>query len=185
MNKIKVEIVDVKTNSHYQQILKDGDRDFAWSDEQKQKIKEILKKYPKKQSAIMPILHLAQDEFDGWLPKNLLKLVAETLQINLLKVTQVASFYSMFNLKPMAKYHLQVCSNCSCMMNGSGAILDILNIEIGEMVDAISEDGLFTISEVECLGHCDSAPVMQVNKTMHANLNAEKVKNLISSLKKQ
>lgn len=179
---IKVDIIDAKTNKYYQEKLAQADKDFSWSEQQLACIDKIFAKYPKKQSAIMPLLEYAQEQFLGWLPQNILQLVADTLNLPLLKVQEVASYYHMFNLQPVGKYHIKVCTSCSCVIAGSDEILQELNNQVGELVDGISENGLFSISQVECLGACHEAPVMQINQDYKTNLTIQQVKDLIKEL---
>lgn len=191
MVKLNVEIVDVANeyknskNEHYKAKMERADENYAWNKEQKAHIKTILAKYPKshKRSALLPLLHFAQDEFDGWLPVSLMQLVADTIELPLMKVQEVATFYTMFNLKPVGKYHLQVCTNCACVVNGAGKVLDAVKVEVGDIEDGISEDGLFTISEVECLGACVESPLIQVNKEYKTRLTAESAVEIIKELK--
>lgn len=191
MAKINVEIVDVANdyknskNGFYKNKMAESEKQYSWNDEQNAYIATIFAKYPaeQKQSALLPLLTYAQDQFGAWLPVGLMQLVADTLEIPLIKVQEVATFYSMYNLKPVGKYHLQVCTNCACMVNGAGEMLDALKLEIGDIEDGISKDGLFTINEVECLGACTQSPVMQINKDYKTNLTAEKAVELIRELK--
>ena len=158
---------------------------YAWSPAAQQRIKTILNRYPaeRKQSAVIPLLALAQDEFDGWLPVPLMQLVADTLEMPYIRVYEVATFYTMFNLKPVGKYHVQVCTNCSCMVRGSADILAAVQQEVGEVVDGVSTDGLFTVSDVECLGACVNAPMLQINKDYHLDLTPAKARKLIQELR--
>lgn len=156
-----------------------------------EKIKTILAKYPpeRSQSALIPVLWLAQAEFGGWLEKPALDLVAQTLNLPAIRVYEVASFYTMFNLKPVGKYHVQVCTNCSCMIRGSGAVLKALEEATNTHAHDhaghghISPDGLFTLTEVECLGACVAAPVMQVGSHYYTHLTPEKAKTIVTYLK--
>jgi NADH-quinone oxidoreductase E subunit len=192
MVKLNVEIIDVANeyknskNEHYKAKMADAENfDYKWNAKQKSDIKNLLSKYPKeqKQSALLPLLTFAQDEFDGWLPVRLMQLVADTLELPLMKVQEVATFYTMYNLKPVGKYHLQVCTNCACVVNGVGKVLDAVKLEVGDIEDGISKDGLFTISEVECLGACIESPLIQVNKDYRTKLTAQSAVDLIKELK--
>ena len=152
-----------------------------FSDEKLNKVSEIIKRYPqgKQKSALLPILHLAQDEFGGWLDTPVMDYVAVLLQIEPIEVYEVASFYSMYNLKPVGKYLFEVCQTGPCMLNGSDQIIDYikqkLNIGIGET----TADGLFTLKTVECLGACGYAPMMQLGKTYREHLTKEKVDAIV------
>ena len=162
------------------------EKPFVFSKGTEAKVKRIVKRYPKgrQQSAVIPVLKLAQDENGGWLSTAAMNAVAERLELPYIRVYEVATFYTMFNLKPVGKYHLQVCTNCSCMITGSDAVIaaikDITGItENGET----SEDDLFTLTEVECLGACVEAPVMQVNNGYHTKLDKDKTVDLLGRLK--
>ncbi len=145
------------------------------------KVKEIIARYPsgKQKSALLPVLHLAQVEFGGWLDVPVMDYVAGLLQLEPIEVYEVASFYSMYNLKPVGKHLFEVCQTGPCMLNGSDDIIDYikqkLNIGIGET----TSDGMFTLKTVECLGACGYAPMMQYGKTFREHLTKEKVDAII------
>ncbi len=146
-----------------------------------QKVQEMTKRYPegKQKSALIPILHIAQKEFGGWLDIPVMDYVAEILQIKPIEVYEVATFYTMFNMKPVGKYVLEVCRTGPCMLNGSEKILDhirkTLNIKDGET----TSDGMFTLKPAECLGACGYAPMMQLGKFYKENLTIEKVDEIL------
>jgi NADH-quinone oxidoreductase subunit E len=152
-----------------------------FSTEKINKVNEIIKRYPedKQKSALLPVLHLAQDEFGGWLDTPVMDYVATLLQIEPIEVYEVASFYSMYNLKPVGKYLFEVCQTGPCMLNGSDNIISYikstLNIDVGET----TSDGLFTLKTVECLGACGYAPMMQLGKTYREHLTKEKVDAIV------
>ncbi len=154
---------------------------ITFSEEKLNKVSEIIKRYPegKQKSALLPILHLAQDEFDGWLDTPVMDYVASLLQIEPIEVYEVASFYSMYNLKPVGKFLFEVCQTGPCMLNGSddiiGYIKQKLNIKVGET----TTDGLFTLKTVECLGACGYAPMMQLGKTYREHLTKERVNAIV------
>lgn len=161
--------------------------DLKFSKETETKIKRILKRYPKErsQSAVIPVLMLAQDEFGGWLSTSAMQLTAERLSMPYIRVYEVATFYTMFNLKPVGKFHVQVCTNCSCMIRGSDAIVEAVKEYTGiEANGGMSDDSLFTLTEVECLGACVEAPMMQINKNYFTKLNKEKTLQVLDALKK-
>lgn len=149
------------------------------------KLKRIIKRYPadQKQSAVIPALKLAQDEFGGWLSLDAMKLVAETLSMPYMRVYEVATFYTMFNLEPVGKYHVQVCTNCSCMIRGAESIAKIAKDEAGVKANEMSEDELFTITEVECLGACVEAPMMQINNHYFTKLTEESTRDILAKLR--
>jgi NADH-quinone oxidoreductase subunit E len=129
---------------------------------------------------LLPILHIAQDENAGWLSVEAMDYVASLLQLKPIEVYEVATFYSMYNLKPVGKYIFEVCQTGPCMLNGSDGIIDHirekLNIGIGET----TSDGMFTLKTVECLGACGYAPMMQLGKFYKEHLTKEKVDQIIS-----
>ncbi len=152
-----------------------------FSKEKLDKVNELISHYPegKQKSAILPILHLAQQEFGGWLDVSTMDYVATLLDIQPIEVYEVATFYSMYNMKPVGKYVFEVCQTGPCMLNGSDEIIkyikEKLNIGIGET----TSDGLFTLKVVECLGACGYAPMMQLGKTYREHLTKEKIDKLI------
>lgn len=160
---------------------------LEFSKETEAKIKRIIKRYPKEQSqsAVIPVLRLAQDEFGGWLSTAAMQLTAERLNMPYIRVYEVATFYTMFNLKPVGKYHVQVCTNCSCMIRGSDTIVEAVKEFTGiEQNGGMSDDSLFTLTEVECLGACVDAPMMQINNGYHTKLDKETTLQILDSLKK-
>lgn len=138
--------------------------DFQFTSENQQKVQDIIKKYPTggEQSAVMPLLTLAQQQHDGWLPRAAIERVANILNMPFMRVQEVASFYSMYNLAPIGRHHVQCCTTTPCWLRGSDEVVrackDTLGIDFGET----SEDGMFTLTEVECLGACVNAPMIQV-----------------------
>ncbi len=154
---------------------------MKFSEEKLTKVNELMSHYPqgKQKSALLPVLHLAQQEFGGWLDVSTMDYVASLFSIQPIEVYEVATFYSMYNLKPVGKYIFEVCQTGPCMVNGSENIIDYikqkLNIGIGET----TQDGLFTLKLVECLGACGYAPMMQLGKTYREHLTEEKVDAII------
>ena len=145
------------------------------------KVKEIMARYPsdKQKSALLPVLHLAQVEFDGWLDVPVMDYVAGLLNIEPIEVYEVASFYSMYNLKPVGKFVFEVCQTGPCMLNGSDDIIDYIKQKLSIGVGETTADGLFTLKTVECLGACGYAPLMQFGKTYREHLTKEKVDTII------
>ena len=145
------------------------------------KVNKIIARYPegRQKSALIPILHIAQKEFGGWLDVPVMDYIAKLLSIRNIEVYEVATFYTMFNMKPVGKYVLEVCRTGPCRTRGSEKILDHirkkLNIKDGET----TEDGLFTLKPAECLGACGYAPMMQLGKFYHENLTIEKVDEIL------
>lgn len=148
------------------------------------KVDALKARYPegKQKSALIPLLHIAQDESNGWLDVPVMDYVAELLDITPIEVYEVASFYTMFNLQPVGKHILEVCRTGPCMLNGSDDIIahiqKRLNIKNGET----SEDGMFTLKTAECLGACGYAPMMQLGKFYKEHLTIEKVDALIDEM---
>lgn len=158
---------------------------FEFNSENKKRIDALMKIYPEghKRGAMIPLLDLAQRQH-GWLPISAMHKVAEMLEVSNMRVYEVATFYTMFNRRPMGKYHVQVCTCTPCWLRDSDSVLkavcEATNCEVG----GTSADKLFTISEVECLGACANAPMLQVNDDYYEDLTAETTKSIISALKK-
>ena len=159
---------------------------MKFSEEKLAKANEIIARYPqgRQKSALLPLLHLAQEENNGWLSVEAMDYVAGLLQIKPIEVYEVATFYSMYNLKPVGKYVFEVCQTGPCMLNGSDQIIDYikqkLNIRAGETTD----DGLFSLKTVECLGACGYAPMMQFGKFFKEHLTKDKVDQIIEECRK-
>ena len=152
-----------------------------------QKVQEILNQYPaeKSKSALLPLLHLAQAEFDGWLSVPVMDYIASILSIQPIEVYEVASFYSMFNLKPVGKYLIEVCQTSSCWMCGSEDIVRYLEKKLQVEVGQPTQDGMFQIKTVECLGSCGTAPMFQIGDKYYENLTFEKIDQVLEDLRKE
>lgn len=150
----------------------------------KKKIADEAAKYPEKRSAILPALYLIQGE-EGYITKEGAGIVAELLSITPTEVWSVASFYTMFNLKPKGKYHIQACKNISCHLAGSDTIIAHLSRKLDIPVGGTTKDGKFTLTTVECLGSCGTGPMMQVNDDYYENLTEAKVDEILEQLRKQ
>lgn len=154
---------------------------MTFSEDKLQAVREIVARYPegKQKSALIPVLHLAQEANGGWLSAEAMDHVAEVLGLKPIEVYEVATFYSMYNLKPVGRYVFEVCQTGPCMLNGSDGIIayiqEKLNIKVGET----TPDGLFTLKTVECLGACGYAPMMQLGRHFREHLTPEKVDALI------
>ncbi len=146
------------------------------------KVNEMISHYPqgKHKSALLGVLHLAQEEFGGWLDVPVMDYVASILKIEPIEVYEVASFYSMYNLKPVGKYLFEVCQTGPCMLNGSDEIIAYIKQKLGIGVGETTADGLFTLKTVECLGACGYAPMMQQGKHYREHLTKEKVDAIIA-----
>lgn len=159
---------------------------MKFSEEKLKQVQEIIARYPqgKQKSALLPVLHLAQEENGGWLSVAAMDAVAELLQLKPIEVYEVATFYSMYNLKPVGKYLFEVCQTGPCMLNGSDQIIayikEKLNIGVGET----TADGMFTLKTVECLGACGYAPMMQMGKYYKEHLTKERIDEIIEDCRK-
>ncbi len=161
--------------------------DISFKPETFELIQKITKRYPegKHKSALIPVLHIAQAEFGGWLSPQTMDLVAEVLRLKPIEVYEVASFYSMFNLQPVGKCLIEVCRTSSCWLCGAEDIIDHLEHKLNIKVGETTSDGMFTLKAVECLGSCGTAPMMQVGADYHENLSIEKVDNLVDGFKQE
>ncbi|MFN7312060.1 MAG: NADH-quinone oxidoreductase subunit NuoE [Bacteroidota bacterium] len=145
-------------------------------------IKNLVKRYPegKHKSALIPALHIAQAEFDGWLSVPVMDKIAEILNLQPIEVYEVASFYSMFNLKPVGKCLIEVCQTSSCWLRGAEDIVKHIEKRLGIKPGETTADGKYTLKTVECLGSCGTAPMLQVGETFYENLTLEKVDGIIN-----
>ncbi len=155
---------------------------FKFSEENLQKIDGILKKYPVKKPAVMPVLYLAQEQ-NGYISNEVIREVAATLDITPEEVLGVVTFYTMYHQKPMGKYHIQICTNVSCMLRGGYDLYDKVKEKLGIDNMQVTEDQTFSIEEVECMGSCGTAPMIAVNEDYCENLTKEKVVEILDSLK--
>ena len=164
----------------------DQPKSFEFTPENQEKIKEIISRYPegRQQSAVMPLLDLAQRQHDNWIPTAAMVKIAEILDMPEIRVFEVATFYTMYNLAPVGKYLLQFCTTTPCMLCGSDDILDGVKKKLGVGVEETTEDGLFTIKEVECLGACVNAPMVQINDDYYEDLTPELMEHLLDKLAK-
>ena len=156
--------------------------DIEFNQEELERVDTIISKYPEKQSALMPVLWLAQKKW-GWISPDVMKYIANLLDLSYAHVEGVATFYTMYFKKPMGKYHLQICTNVSCMLKNGDSIYKHVSekLNIGNM--ETTPDGLFSLEEVECMGACGGAPMMAVNEDYYENMDLEKVDKLIEELK--
>ncbi|MDB3955781.1 NADH-quinone oxidoreductase subunit NuoE [Alphaproteobacteria bacterium] len=149
-------------------------------------INKIFLKYPeaKKASALLPLLDLAQRQHDNWLPKAAMSEIARMLNLPMIKVMEVATFYTMYNLYPVGKNLLQVCTTTPCWLRGSDDIVSVCKNKLGINFGETTKDNKFTLLEVECLGACSNAPMVQINDDFYEDLDKESIKNIIEDLKK-
>lgn len=153
-----------------------------FTEENLKKLEELKKKYPDTKSLTLPTLWLAQEQF-GWISEEIMRYIADLLQVSFNHVYSVASFYTMYNKKPIGKYHIQVCTNISCQLLGAENIVNHICKKLNVQLGNTTSDGKFTIVEVECLGACGGAPAMQINDDYYEKLTPEKVDNILSKLK--
>ena len=162
---------------------------FAWTKDNAAKAKEIIARYPagRQRSAVMPLLDLAQRQVgaetntQGWLPIPVMEYVAAQLDMPIIRVVEVASFYTMYNLVPVGRFHVQVCGTTPCMLRGSDDILAACK-KRGMHKGHTSEDGLWTLTEVECMGNCASAPMVQINDDNYEDLTADRLDAVLDAL---
>lgn len=155
--------------------------EVVFSDDATAVIQRIIRRYPegKQKSAILPLLHIAQAEFEGWLSSPVMDKVAEILNIQPIEVYEVASFYSMFNLKPVGKCVIEVCRTGPCWLLGAEDIVKFIEKKLNVKEGQTSADGMFTLKTVECLASCGSAPMMQIGQQYHEHLTCEKVDEIL------
>ena len=158
---------------------------FNFSSENLVKAKKIIKMYPSnfKESSIMPLLSMAQAQNQGWLPKKAIEYVSNFIEVPEIKVLEIATFYSMYNLSPVGKFHIEVCTTTPCMLRGSDPMLDLCKKKFGLEIDGITDDGLFSLGRVECLGACVNAPVVKINENYYEDLDSESLNKILDSLK--
>jgi len=161
------------------------EKKIEFSAETMEVVQKLINRYPKgkQKSALLPVLHVAQAEFDGWLSAPVMDYVASILQIAPIEVYEVASFYSMYNLKPVGKCVLEVCRTSSCWLMGSEDIVKHIEKKLHIQDGETTADGMFTLKTVECLGSCGTAPMLQCGADFYENLTLEKVDTLIQKLK--
>lgn len=154
---------------------------IKFSDKTMKEAERLIARYPegKQKSALIPLLHLAQDEFGGWLSPEAMDYVASLLKLEPIEVYEVATFYSMYNLRPVGRYVFEVCQTGPCMLRGSDNIIEYIKQKLNVKVGETSEDGLFTLKTVECLGACGYAPMMQLGKHYREHLTPERVDQII------
>ena len=158
---------------------------FEWSDNNIIKVQKLINNYPKgrQQSAVIPILDLAQRQNNGWLNQCSIEKVAETLNMSVIRVMEVATFYSMFNLEPIGKNFIQICRTTPCWLRGSDKLTEVAKKSTGCNIGQTSEDKKFTVVEVECLGACCNAPMVQINDDYYEDLNETNFRDLLDNLK--
>lgn len=156
---------------------------FQLSSQAVTEIQKELQRYETKESAIIPSLYIAQRENKGWVSAEVIAALGKIMDIPESRITEVFTFYTMFNQKPVGKYHVQVCTNISCALEGGRELAKHICKELGTDCGEVTKDGRFTVSKVECLGSCGTAPMMQVNDAYYENLTPEKAMNLLREMK--
>ena len=167
--------------------MTNGQKAIQFSADTMARAQEIISRYPegKQKSALIPLLHLAQVEFGGWLSADAMAYVASLLKIQAIEAFEVASFYSMFNLKPVGRCVIEVCRTSSCWLMGAEDVVRHIETKLGIRAGQTTADGQFTLKTVECLGACGYAPMMQVGDAFHEFLTLEKVDGLMEGFKKE
>ena len=160
-------------------------KSFAFSPENLKKAQAHIAKYPpgRQASAVLPLLDLAQRQSGNWLPRAAMDAVAQMLNMPPIRVYEVASFYAMFNLKPVGKHFFQICTTTPCWLRGSDQVVQSCRKKLGIGIGETTQDGLFTLAEVECLGGCVNAPIIQVNDDFYEDLDGKSTEDLIDALK--
>lgn len=159
---------------------------FSFSLENLELARMHIAKYPdqKEKSAVMPLLDLVQKQHDNWIPMKAIEYVGEMINMPAINVLEIASFYSMYNLSPVGKYHIQLCGTTPCWLRGSDKIKEICISKLAIKLGEVTSDGVFSLTEVECLGACANAPMMQINNDYYEDLNADNAAALIDKLAK-
>ena len=156
-------------------------KEFAFDAERDAEFERLIKRYPTRESMILPALWLTQEQ-EGWISVEAMAYIADRIGTFAAKVYEAATFYTMFNLKPMGKYHITVCRTLSCWLREKQEIVDYLAKDVGVVPGKMTDDGKFSLEEVECLGHCGTAPVIQLNGEFHEEMDVDKLKALLATL---
>ena len=159
-------------------------KEFKFSEENLKKVKQIFNRYPEKnkKSAVMPLLYLAQKQNDNWIPLSAMKYIANLLAMPYIAVYEVATFYTMYNLAPVGKYFIQVCTTTPCLLRGADKIVKLCKENISPNENELSKKGNCSWMEVECLGACVSAPMIQINDDYYEDLDEKNTKEILISL---
>ena len=167
-------------------VSKEQPTNFKFNLKNSELAKKIISNYPdgKQQSAVMALLYMAQQQNDNWIPLVAMKYIAKFLEIPYIQVYEVATFYTMYNLSPVGKYHLQVCTTTPCMIRGAYKLIEVCKKKISNTENKLSKDGSCSWVEVECLGACVNAPMMQINKDYYEDLDKEKTEKIINQILK-
>lgn len=162
-----------------------GGESFAFTAENRAKADAVIAKYPAgcQASAVLPLLDLAQRQNDGWISQAVMEHVAELLDMASIRVYEVATFYTMLNLEPVGRHHVQLCRTTPCWLRGSDALRDACREELGIGLGGTTEDGLFTLTEVECLGACVNAPMVQIDDHFYEDLDPARMKEILRAFR--
>jgi len=162
-----------------------GVKEQLFNAELRQRLDAWVAKYPagRAQSAVIPCLHILQAANEGWLSKPIMNALAEYLDIPAISVYEVATFYTMFDLKPVGKHKINVCTNISCLLNGSEEVVEHLETRLNIKLGETTEDGQYTLRQVECLGACCGAPMMQIDRDYHEHLTNDKIDSILAGIK--
>ena len=165
-------------------ISKDQPEKFEFSEYSLEAAKKILSNYPKgkEKSAVMALLYIAQRQNNNWIPLSAIKYIAKFLNMPYIKVYEVATFYSMYNLSPVGNFHVQICTTTPCMIRGAYKIVDVCKKKISEKENVLSENGNCSWTEVECLGACINAPMMQINNDYYEDLDIKQSEKIIDEV---
>ena len=168
----------------FKKISKNQPKNFEFNANSKKLADNIMNNYPigKQKSAVMALLYIAQRQNDNWIPLSAMKYIARYLNIPYIKVYEVATFYSMYNLSPVGKYFIQICTTTPCMIRGAYKLVEVCKEKISEKEKNISKDGKCSWIEVECLGACVNAPMMQINEDYYEDLDKEKCEKIINQI---
>ena len=165
-------------------ISKEQPSNFEFNKQNLNEAQKIIKNYPegKQQSAVMALLYLAQKQNDNWIPLSAMKYIAKFLSMPYIKVYEVATFYSMYNLSPVGKYFFQICTTTPCMLRGAYDLVKVCKNKISEKENVLSDDGKISWMEVECLGACVNAPMMQINDDYYEDLDKQKTLDILDKI---
>jgi len=168
-------------------ISKEQPENFDFAKDNLEIAEKILTNYPKnkKESAVMPLLYLAQRQNNNWIPLAAMKKIAKFLEMPYIKVFEVATFYTMYNLTPVGKYYIQICTTTPCMIRGAYELVDICKKKISDKQNNLSQNKICSWTEVECLGACVNAPMMQINDDYYEDLNKESMEKIIDQILKE
>jgi NADH-quinone oxidoreductase E subunit len=155
---------------------------FRYDQERDAEFERLIKRYPTRESMILPALWLTQEQ-EGWISAEAIEYIADRIGTFASQVFECATFYTMYNLHPMGRNHICICRTLTCWLRGKQEIVDYLKDGLGLVPGEISADGKYSLEEVECLGHCGTAPVVQVNGEFHENMDVDKLKSLLATLK--